>query len=209
MMINLKETEEQKVYVSSDLHLGHNRDFVFESRGFVDVNTHNNGVIDSINLVARPKDILILLGDFCLNTSHQQFDAYLDRINCQNIFSLWGNHNNPHEKSVYKKGMIGDTETYPYRYKNMVYYPHYVEAVINGQFIVMLHYPLYVWNEQSHGAWMLCGHSHCGCDFSHEANPDGKILDVGWDGHKKPWSFAEIQTVMNQKQFVVMDNHHK
>jgi calcineurin-like phosphoesterase family protein len=126
MILNLRETEEQKVYISSDLHLGHNREFVFEVRGYDNVRKHDEGIADTINQVVRPNDILILLGDFCLNTSHEQFNAYLDSIKCQNIFSLWGNHNNPHEKSVYKKGMIGEVETYPYRYKNFVYYPHYV-----------------------------------------------------------------------------------
>lgn len=170
--------------------------------------------IDMTNELVGPNDYLFMLGDFCLNTTIQQFDAYLDRIKCRTIVSLWGNHNNPHEKAVYRKAMgnkfVGPfpVETYPLQYKNMLYVGPRIEAVINGQFMVMDHYPLYVWNEMAHGAWMLCGHSHNGCELSRAETTTGKILDVGWDGHGKPWSFEEIREVMNKKQIVAFDHHH-
>ena len=207
-MLNLRETPEHKVFVTSDLHLGHQRDFVWKARGFKDVAEHDNGVIDSINTRVRPADTLLFLGDFCLNTTAEKFNEYLSRIQCQNILALWGNHNNPQEKNIYRKAMPEGVETYPFKYRNMTFMGHYVEAILQGQFTVMCHYPIYVWNEMSHGAWMLCGHSHYGCPLTTAENVYGKILDVGWDGHGKPLSLAEIATIMDGKRFAAVDDHH-
>lgn len=207
-MINLYETPEKRVFITSDTHFGHQRDFVWKARGYSSVEEHDAGVIASINTVVRENDILFHLGDFCLNTPFDKFDVLLDSIKCQNIYHLFGNHNNPHEKNVYRK-LVGDKEQYPVKYKNITYYGHYMEAILNGQFVVLCHYPIYIWNEQNNGAWMLCGHSHYGCPFSRKENFDAKILDVGWDGHGQPWSMEEVKKVMATKQFIALDKHHK
>ena len=213
-MLNFKE--KNKVYITSDTHFHHNRDFVWKSRGFSSVIEHDNALISKINERVKCDDILIHLGDFCLNTNASQFEELLTRINCQNIYMLFGNHPNPHYKNVYKplvKSLLkseytDDSEMYPLRYRNVVYIGHYAEVVIGGQFIVLSHYPIYVWNEMQHGAWMLCGHSHGGCPFSCPDNINNKILDCGWDLHKTPLSFGELQEIMDKKGFVAMDNHH-
>jgi calcineurin-like phosphoesterase family protein len=205
-MLNLRDTDQQKVYVSSDFHLGHQRDFVWKSRGYNSVQEHDDGLINILNETVRPNDILLFLGDFCLNTTVDQFNSYLDRIKCQNIMALWGNHNNPHEKSIYKK-VVGDKEQYPVKYKNITYLGHYVEVILNGQFVVLFHYPIFIWNEQKNGSWCLCGHSHNSFPQTRADNLYGKILDVGWDGHSKPWSFSEISAVMNGKRFIPLDHH--
>jgi calcineurin-like phosphoesterase family protein len=206
-MLNIRETEEQKIYVSSDFHLGHQRDFVWQARGYNSAAEHDAGLIKSVNDTVRPSDVLLFLGDFCLNTTLDQYNSYLDKIQCQNIYMLWGNHNNPHEKNVYRKIVGTEVEVYPTKYKNVTYYGHYLEAILGGQFTVLCHYPLYIWNEMQHGAWMLCGHSHYGCPLTKADNLYGKILDVGWDGHGKPWSLEEIALVMNDKRFVSLDHH--
>jgi calcineurin-like phosphoesterase family protein len=213
MFINFTDMVDSKIYITSDPHLGHNRDFVYGARGFVDVKSHDDAVIESFNVLARPNDKLIILGDLCLNTTLEQFDTYLARINCQNIYAIWGNHNNPHEKKIY---FLGQPEryvrgikvlSYPFEYKKLVFLPHYVEAALNNQFVILSHYPHFIWNEMSHGAWMLCGHSHYGCEFSKAENLNAKILDVGWDGHLGPWSLEEIKAVMDKKIIPVVDHH--
>lgn len=213
MFISLRETEDRKFFFTSDPHLGHQRDFVWKARGFESADAHTDGWINKINELVKANDILFCLGDFCLNTPLSKFNEYLSRINCQNILSTWGNHNNPHEKNVYQTGMgnkfLRDLPVmnYPYEYRNMVYLPHYVEAALNGQFIVLCHYPMSIWNEMQSGSWMLCGHSHYGFEASKATNLSAKILDVGWDGHNSPWSFSEIAEVMSKKTFTKVDHH--
>lgn len=206
-MLNLRDKEEQKVYVSSDFHLGHQRDFVWKARGYNSVAEHDDGLTNKVNEIVRPNDILLFLGDFCLNTTMEQFDAYLDKFNCQNIMMLWGNHNNPHEKNVYRKIVGSDKEEYPVKYKNVTFLGHYAEVILNGQYIVLFHYPISVWNEMRNGAWCLCGHSHNSFPQTQVNNLYGKILDVGWDGHGKPWSIPEIATIMDGKRFAPLDHH--
>ena len=215
-MINIRETENQKVRITSDPHLGHNPKWmvpIWKARGYGSVKEHDDAIIDNINATCRPNDILFMLGDLCLNCTMDQLNAYLDRIQCRNLWCLWGNHNNPHEKIVYRKAMgqnfIGpfQVETYPFQYKNMLYVGDRLKAILNGQFTIMDHYPIYVWEEMQHGAWMLCGHSHYGCELSRAETMTGKILDVGWDGHKSVWTLEEIRAVMDQKKIAVVDHH--
>jgi calcineurin-like phosphoesterase family protein len=212
-MLNFKE--EDKIFVISDSHIHHDRDFVWKTRGFSSVKEHDDAVIGSINDKVKPDDFLIHLGDLCLNTTLSQFEEIISRINCKNVYMLFGNHPNPHYKNIYVpmvKQLLGsnytaDSEVYPLRYKNIVYIGHYAEVVLGRQFAILSHYPIYIWNEMSHGAWMLCGHSHYGCDFSKAENLGAKILDVGWDGHLGPWSFKEIKAVMDKKTIPVVDHH--
>lgn len=216
MQVNIRESDKQKVLITADPHLGHNPKWpmpLWKSRGFQNVQEHDDTLINNFNENARPQDILIVVGDFCLNTTVDQFNGYLDRIQCQNIWHIWGNHNNPHEKAIYRKAMginfVGpfQVESYPYQHKNMLYLGDRLKLILNGQFCVLDHFPIHVWEEMQHGAWMLCGHSHCGCEYSQAETLTGKILDVGWDGHQKVWTFEEIKAVMDKKQFVAMDHH--
>jgi calcineurin-like phosphoesterase family protein len=213
MILNLVETDDRKIYVGTDFHLGHQQKFVYEARGFGCVRDHDEAIIASVNARVRPNDILIFLGDWCLNTKMEQFDAYLDAVKCQNIYALWGNHNNPHEKAVYYNG-IGRkfvegilVETYPFRYKNMLYLPSYVEAILNGQYCILQHYPIMVWNHMKNGAWMLCGHSHGAYEPTSANYPEGKILDCNWDDFGKPLSLPEIRAIMDKKKIVGAGHH--
>ena len=207
MLQNIRETPDQKIYITSDFHLGHQKDFVWEARGYANPNEHTKGIVSITNEIVRPNDVLIFLGDWCLNTTIDQFNETLDMFKCQNIYALWGNHNNPHEKGVYKK-LVGDKfETYPFKYKNMTYYGYYMEAILNGQYCVLCHYPIWIWNEMAHGAWMLCGHSHYGFPSTQAESDYGKILDLGWDGHNKPWTLEEIKEVMDTKGVPIVDHH--
>lgn len=213
MFINLKETEDSKIYITSDPHLGHQRDFVWGARGYNSAEEHTNDWFNKTNAIVRPNDILICLGDFCLNTSFTKFNEYLSRINCQNLYCLWGNHNNPHEKAVYNAGMGNKfvrglpVMNYPFEYRNMVYLPHYVEAALNGQYAVLCHYPIYSWNHMAEGAWMLHGHEHCAITDHSVNGTNGKILDVGWDYKKSPYSLSEINTIMQRKNIRNVGHH--
>jgi calcineurin-like phosphoesterase family protein len=226
--IRIRETEDRKVYVTTDSHLGHCQgramDFVIRKRGFTNKDDHDNAVIDSYNATARPSDILIHLGDVCLNTDESQLNEYLARIACQNIFVLWGNHNNP-LWTIYKRQVneflkshsspdafnVFDehVEIYPFQYKNVTFMGNYLEAQINGMKFVMCHYPIYVFNEMKHGTKHLCGHSHYSLPLSTENDLTSKILDVGWDGHRKPLSIDEICGIMNKKGLLKVDHHQR
>ena len=75
---------------------------------------------------------------------------------------------------------------------------------IQEQFIVLDHYAHLTWNKSHRGAWMLHGHSHGGLTYPIE----GKILDVGVDGHNYyPISFKEVKKIMDSKTTQPVDHH--
>jgi calcineurin-like phosphoesterase family protein len=212
-MFNITESPESKVWFFSDPHLGHLRDFVWEARGYTSPDHHTDSIIDGINAEVKANDILICLGDLCLNSTPAQVDGYLDRIICQNFWCLFGNHNNPHEKTIYLPGknkICSDPRirwVYPVKHKNMSYIGHYVEMTVNNQFIVLCHYPLISWNHLTKGSWMLCGHEHGNLPATRPEATDGKILDVGWDLFKKPLSFNELKVIMDKKTMCSVGHH--
>lgn len=209
--LKLIHNDNHKVFFTSDTHFNHDKDFIYGSRGYKNRYEHNDALIAKINEVVGANDTLIHLGDFCLNITPPEFNEILTRINCNNIAYIWGNHNSCirryYEDAVtteYGK----DIEVYPYAVGKITYLGYYKELIVNGQMIVIHHYPHQIFNQMQKGAWQLSGHSHYTNPTTQLDNPDNKILDVGWDGHGKPLSFPEIQKIMMNKQHVKQDKHH-
>jgi len=208
----LKHNEQQRVLFTSDSHFGHNKSFIYEKRGYTSVTQHNDVLFSTINELVRPQDILIHLGDFCLNTTSSEFEEYLSRIQCQNILYIWGNHNsrirNVYDDTIEKQSGRRDLEIYPLTHRNITFLGYYKELIVNGQMIVLSHYPFQIWNQQQKNAWCLSGHSHYSNPSTQIDCTQGKILDLGWEGHHKPLSFDEVQSIMNNKSHKKVDNHH-
>ena len=223
--LRFNQTPEQKVYVVSDTHWNHNPKWpvpLWQARGYKSVEESNEHQRETINKIVRPTDILIHLGDITLNCNEEQFEKFIASLNCQNIYTLWGNHNSPAWKIYQRevdflfKNLAGgidqgnvDLEVYPFRYKNLIFVGNYLEATIDGTYFVMSHYPIYVFNHMSKGALHLCGHSHYNLELSQADNPTSKILDVGWDGWAKPLSIDEVKTIMAKKNILAVDHHRE
>jgi calcineurin-like phosphoesterase family protein len=203
-------TQEQGVFFSTDWHLGHKQPFVWQKRGFLSVEEHDLGVIDSVNKTVKENDILFYLGDATLNTQEEKFLEYFSKINCKRIYMLWGNHNNPSQK-IYRKEVskvLGDyREIYPFFFKNIIFVGNHWEIVVDNKYIVLNHFPLLSWNSMTHGSYMLCGHEHGGLGNINPDNTDGLILDVAFDTFKKPLSFKEVSAVMEQKKVRNLGHH--
>lgn len=210
--LKLTHNEDQKVFWTSDTHFYHNREFIYEKRGYTSRDEHTDGLINIINQLVRPQDILIHTGDFCLNISMQEFLSVLDRINCENIYYIWGNHNSRirqyYEDSITKQYGSNDIEVYPHRVGKINFLGYYKEIIVNGQLIVLSHYPIQIFNQQQKGAWCLGGHSHYTNADTQEKCEYGKILDVGWDGFGQPLSFDDLSQIMSKKSLKKSDAHH-
>lgn len=204
------------------------------SRGYKSPEDMTQQIIAKVNELVMPDDYLFYMGDWCLNTQEQEFEKDLAQINCRNILMLWGNHNNP-VKRVYEKAVartvasqlngdikwydptvkkqfidnrwFGKVEIYPLRYKNLVFCGDYMEAIVDGAYICMFHYPVDVCNEQRNGAFMLCGHSHYSYPKTRAECTENKRLDMSWDGHLKPLSINEVKAIMATKGIVGVDHH--
>lgn len=219
-LLKLTQTEDRKVYVTSDTHWNHNPKWpvpLWKARGYGSVEESNIHQRDTINSIVRPNDILFHLGDVTLNCSEEQFESFIASLNCKTIYTLWGNHNNPIHK-IYEREIsslwcaaldIPDEvsrnvpEIYPFKYKNIIFLGNYVEVVVNGIYLVMSHYPISSWNHMKAGSIHLFGHQHC------NNNPQGgKQMDVGWDRDKRPYSISEIVEKMKSIPIVSDGGHH-
>jgi len=199
-------------WVCSDLHLNHNKEFLYVKRGFNNIEEHNETVLNNINTLVKPDDILFSLGDFCLTTPEDKFEELISRINCKNIYLIWGNHPNPIKKIYYReieKQYGPDIDVYPYRYKNIVFVGYHLECIIQGKYVVLNHFPIEVWENMKDGAYMLCGHSHYSLPRTQKTHTDGLTLDCGWEGHNSIYNFNEIVNIMKNKTIRAVDHHVK
>lgn len=224
-VLKFKDSDEQRVWFLSDIHWNHNPSWpipIWKARGYHSLEESNRHIIERINNLVREGDVLFSLGDLTLNCSEGQFEGLIGALRCRKIYSLWGNHPNPMVK-IYKREIEGvyrnfkekcgnclldNFEIYPFAYKNLIFLGHHAEIVVNNQYIVLNHYPLSIWNYMKNSSWALVGHSHHGFKGSLPDNKNGKILDVGWDGYKKPLSFNEVKEIMDKKEVVKVDSHH-
>ncbi len=198
------------IFFTSDSHWNHRNickgcsdwpDKETSCRDFNTIEEHDNFLLNEINKVVRPSDILYHLGDF--GFAVKQGQAIKDiraKIACETIYLAKGNHDHIFEHKKY-----GPEVTALFKQVKDIYYKK-----IDNQFVVMCHYAMRTWPWQHHGSWMLFGHSHSNL----ADDPNSLSLDVGVDtclyGHKKytPYSMEELRHIMdNHKQFVPVDHH--
>lgn len=215
-IIKYKWDKLDKIYVSSDWHNYHDSNWevpIWKMRGYSSPEDSKDDVINKINSKVKNDDILYFLGDGFLNTTDEQCLDFFEKINCELIYYIFGNHeSNMHR--VYKKlcfDKIGESgvEIYPLRYKNIVFLGNYQEIQIGKHYISLSHFPMHGWNKNSHGAFNLHGHCH---NNDPTRNPEyhmGKCLDCSWEYKNDVWSMKEIFEIMSTKEILITDHHEK
>jgi hypothetical protein len=198
MQVIQKLTEEtyNNLFVTSDTHFNHNKEFVFKKRGYNSPQEMTDDMINIINSTVGENGILLHLGDFCLNTTREQYEDILRRLKIKEIWMLWGNHNNPIQRNYggTVQQICSTSQGIFIRYLN-----HYFTFRKGKNAFVCFHFPITTWDGESIGSMHLCGHSHGNYDISRPEDKTHKILDCGWDIHKKPLTMAEIEAIMSTK----------
>lgn len=181
----------KETWFQSDQHFYHSNVIKYSNRPFENVEEMNNTIINNINEVVMPDDDLWLLGDFIFGTAGKAKDI-LRRINCKNLYYVFGNH----DKEMRKEEIRGF-------FKSM---DEYKEITINDpstnlpQKICMMHYPHLEWNQCFRGSWMLHGHTHGNLKYP-EMLSNHKITDVGVDcWNYYPVSYTELKTLFKDRK---------
>ena len=214
MKINFKDTENSKLFVTGCLHLGHNPSWdtpIYKMRGYDSAEEMTNCIVDKINETCRESDILLVLGDFSLNTSFEKFKEYINHIKPK-IWMINGNHNSPWQKEFEQMSLekYGHIATHYDNWLGKIkVFGAYLETNWNKQFVVCNHYAYQVWDRGHKGAFSLCSHSHGTLPTILPEHKFGKQLDCGWDVHGKPLNFRDIQLIMNKKQVFKPDHHNE
>jgi len=155
----------------------------------------NSTIIDNINSRVGQDDILIHLGDFSFG-GHQHIPEFRQRIICQNVVFVLGNHDEHIQKN---------TGNYQALFSSV---QHYLELEVSGHKFVLSHFPIASWNNMSKGSMHLHGHVHF--NKTMKLGP-GKMLDVGVDGNDfTPYSLREVIGLLKDrpiKSLFKVDHH--
>lgn len=75
------------IYVTSDLHFGHAKQFIYEPRGFPNIVDHDEEIIKRWNELVQPEDEVYILGDLMLKDNEHGLEC-LKRLMVKSILSL-------------------------------------------------------------------------------------------------------------------------
>lgn len=197
--MKLNRQNYNNIWFTADWHIGHDRPFIVEARGFSSIQEHDEYIMDTFNTLVDPKDIVFHLGDLTMGGMKECGDIF-SRINAKNINCIIGNHD---------KGLKNYVKRFP-KYD----IGQFLEIRISDDEIkypiTLCHYPMLSWNRSHYGAWNLCGHSH---GSNTESLPDcelGKRLDVSVDvglkfNDKIFFTFEDVKSIMDSK---LITEHH-
>lgn len=133
----------------------------------------NEALITNYNAVVGHDDVCYHLGDFAFASPNKTRWIY-DRLNGRKVL-IMGNHDMDPKYSGRAKLSTIFEEIHDY-----------LELKIDGQRIVMFHFPIESWNKRHRGAIHLHGHTHGTYDERNKSVPNR--FDVGVDS----WNYAPV-----------------
>ena len=158
------------IYFTSDLHLCHDREFVYKSRGFSSVKEMNETIIERWNSVVNDSDTIYVLGDIMLNDNEEGIRIWNKLHGYKMIIP--GNHDTNARIDLYME----QPKTYVIGMADIIHY---------GKFrIYISHYPTITSNvDETHLSQHLLnfyGHTHQKTNFY---NDIPWFYHVGMDSH--------------------------
>ena len=146
------------IWLTSDLHLCHDREFVYKPRGFKTVDEMNEVLINNINEYVSDQDTLYILGDLGLGQDTDKILEYLNKIKCKEIYIIRGNHDTDNRLSAYRESFVNLAGIYDAKYLRFGKYHFYLS-----------HYPTMTGNLEKEALTQmtlnLFGHTHQKSDF--------------------------------------------
>lgn len=186
-----------KIWLTSDLHFGHDREFIFKPRGFNNVNEHDETLIENWNSVVAGSDTVYILGDIMLNDNNKGIENFNRLKGMKKI--IIGNHDSSSRVELYSlcpnTTILGYADIIKYK----------------GHHFYLSHYPTLTSNLDEDKPLKtrticLCGHSHYKNKF--KDMDKGLIFHVEVDAHNcYPISIDDIVTEI--KTFISLDNNAK
>lgn len=177
-----------KVFFTSDLHIGHKNIIKYCNRPFSSIEEMNQTIINNWNRVIPGDGIVFVLGD-CVFGGREKWKEFFSQLNGKK-YLIRGNHDGDFtDKTIFEDEdnqklikVVGDPE-------------------IPEQFIFLCHYPMLSWPQKEKGSIQLFGHVHsinnkfAGCE---KLSP--QQYDVGVDNNNfTPVSFQQIKEIITKR----------
>jgi calcineurin-like phosphoesterase family protein len=179
---------------------------VEQTRDFQTVEKMNEAIVNGINWNVGQDDILICLGDWSFG-GFESIKQFRDRIVCQNVHLVLGNHDHHIERNRENiKSIFSSVCEY---LRIVVMEPIKKDQTKRHEFVCM-HYPIQSWDGMNKGIPHLHGHVH----LPNESKfGKGKKMDVGFDGHPefRPYNLMrEVAPLMKNREMLsdMPDDHH-
>ena len=171
MKDNFYDYYNHKIWFTSDLHFGHQKDFLWGPRGFESSLEHDEAVIRNWNSIIDYEDEVYVLGDLMLGDNEYGLNC-IKRL-AGHIHIILGNHDTETRIELYKKC------------SNIVEITYAKEIKIGKNYFFLCHYPVITANYDDQKAWAkhlinLHGHTHSKEKFFND-NP--YMYNVSLDAH--------------------------
>lgn len=159
------------------------------TRDFNTVPEMNDAIIEGINNQVPRHHHLIIVGDFLFGDKYE-INNLRNRIHCQNVYLVFGNHDDWLRKPKYQHFQSVFSGVFDY-----------LELLVSDptgkyRLVSFFHYPMKSWNEVNHNGVAITGHEHGNIPYEdHERG-----FDVGWENFKRPLSMYEIFALADQKK---------
>ena len=168
-------------YFTSDLHIGHDKEFIWKARGFNSVEEHDTQILKNWNNTVTYEDTVYVLGDLCMGGNEKEWNRIYENLNGKIIFIV-GNHDtaNKVDRYIFNYEMEcwGLAAIYKYSKKYRFYLSHYPTYTANYD------------DDKSHPLINLYGHTHQKEKFF---NNNPYMYNVALDAHNcTPISIDDI-----------------
>lgn len=176
-----------RIFLTSDLHMGHDREFVWKVRGYDSVKAMNLAQVQKWNETVEDDDDIYVLGDLMLGDSNNI--EFIKQLKGK-IHIVLGNHDTANREKMYRE------------LPNVV---EIAEVGIRLQYkkhhFILTHYPMLTGNLEKESLKQmtlnLYGHTHQNTNF-YEDRP--YMFHVGVDSHNGyPVNLDDIIMMMNEK----------
>lgn len=174
----VKLNDGEKLFFTSDIHIGHKNVIKFCNRPFADVKEMQEAIIQNWNSVVSDKDSVFVLGDVLWFPHSGTMNKFFKRLNGKTIYIVPGNHdefdslrNDDPNRII----VLSDEVTL------------YVEYEGQKKEIYLSHCPMMTWPHRNKDVPNLFGHIHSGPVSNNDTDTDlplwPKQYDVGCDNN--------------------------
>lgn len=139
------------IWVTSDWHFCHDREFIWKARGFASVEDMNEHIINAHNAVVKPDEDVYVLGDLMLGDSAKGIEC-IKRMNGK-LHIVRGNHDTDNRWKMYSElpNVVEQSNAIIFKYeKHHFYMSHYPTITSNNDYDKSI----------AQRTLNLCGHAH-------------------------------------------------